>query len=169
MGCSICTTTSLHTPTAGEGVRERHSFDALGCSLCYLYPGCQRFSKRRGEVVKREKIEKTWDNLWLPAIVDWSYCANRFELGSRSDPASWLEEPYRCVVIGCLIDSYRSMIVRFASRVTRGFLSPLLCLSLDILFAVKENVWDQGMLFIETKNSFCKVNIQTWCTVLQKN
>ena len=34
-----------------------------------------------------------------------------------------------------LIDSYRSMIVRFASRVTRGFLSPLLCLSLDILFA----------------------------------
>ena len=36
-----------------------------------------------------------------------------------------------------LIDSYRSMI-------TRGFLSPLLCLSLDILFAAKENLWDQG-------------------------
>ena len=43
-----------------------------------------------------------------------------------------------------LIDSYCSMIVRFASRVTRGFLSPLLCLSLDILFAAKENLWDQG-------------------------
>ena len=43
-------------------------------------------------------------------------------------------------------DSYRSMIVRFASWVTRGFLSPLLCLSLDILFAAKENLWDQGNL-----------------------
>ena len=43
-----------------------------------------------------------------------------------------------------LIDSYRSMIVRFAVRVTRGFLSPLLCLSLDILFMAKENLWDQG-------------------------
>ena len=42
-----------------------------------------------------------------------------------------------------LIDTYRSMIVRFASRVTRGFLSPL-CLSLDILFMAKENLWDQG-------------------------
>ena len=62
-----------------------------------------------------------------------------------------MEEPYRCVVIGCLLidlvmltDSYRSMIVRFASWVTRGFLSPLLCLSLDILFVAKENLWDQG-------------------------
>ena len=45
-----------------------------------------------------------------------------------------------------LIDSYRSMIVRFASRVTRGILSQLLCLSLDILFAVKENLWDQGKI-----------------------
>ena len=42
----------------------------------------------------------------------------------------------RCVVIGCLlidlmmlIDNYRSMIVRFASPATRGFLSPLLSLS----------------------------------------
>ena len=68
--------------------------------------------------------------------VDWSYRANRFELGSRSDPVSWMEEPYRCVIIGCLlidlvmlIDSYRSMIVRFASPATRGFLSPLLSLS----------------------------------------
>ena len=41
-----------------------------------------------------------------------------------------------CVVIGCLlidlvvlIDSYRSMIMRFASPATRGFLSPLLSLS----------------------------------------
>ena len=43
-----------------------------------------------------------------------------------------------------LIDSYRSMIVRFVSQVTRGFLLPLLCLSLDILFEAKENLWDQG-------------------------
>ena len=54
-------------------------------------------------------------------------------------------------VIGCLlidlvmlIDSYRNMIVRFASQVTSDFLSPLLCLSLDILFPAKENLWDQG-------------------------
>ena len=105
------------------------------------------------EVVKREKIEKTWENLWLPTTVDWSYRTNRFELGSRSDPASWLEEPYRCVIIGCLlidlmmlIDSYCSMIVRFTSWVTRGFLSPLFCLLLDILFVAKENLWDQGTL-----------------------
>ena len=69
-------------------------------------------------------------------MVDWSYCANRIELGSRSDTASWMEEPYRCVVICCLlidfvmlIDRYRSMIVRFASPATRGFLSTLLSLS----------------------------------------
>ena len=48
-----------------------------------------------------------------------------------------------------LIDSYCSMIVRFASRVTRGFLSLLLCLSLDILFAAKENLWDQGRAIYE--------------------
>ena len=54
--------------------------------------------------------------LVIPPTVDWSYCANRFELGSRSDPASRLEEPYS-VIIGCLlidhvmlIDSHRSMI-----------------------------------------------------------
>ena len=77
-----------------------------------------------------------WENLWLPATVDWYYRTNRFELGSTSDPASWLEEPSRCVVIGrllmdlmMLIDSYRSMIVRFASPATRGFLSLLLFLS----------------------------------------
>ena len=71
-----------------------------------------------------------------PAIFDWSHRANRFELGSRSDLASWLEEPYRCVVIGCLlidlvmlIDTYGSMIVRVASPATRSFLSPLLSLS----------------------------------------
>ena len=53
---------------------------------------------------------------------------------------------YLLIDLVVLIDSYRSMIVRFASRVTRGFLSPLLCLSLDILFAAKENLWDQGTL-----------------------
>ena len=58
---------------------------------------------------------------------------------------------YRCVVIGCLlinlvmlIDSYHSMIVRFAPPATRGFFSLLLSLSLSGLFAVKENLWDQG-------------------------
>ena len=104
-----------------------------------LYSGSQRFSSvgeelrsAKREAVKRE-IEKRWENLWFPAAVDWSYRANRFELRSRTDPVSWLVEPYRCVVIGCflidlvmLIDSYRSMIVRSASPATRGFLSPLL-------------------------------------------
>ena len=87
-----------------------HTVVKLGYIICY--PGCERFSKRRAvkrrwakrEAVKREKIEKTWENLWLPATVDWSYRANRF------DPASWLEEPYRCVVIGCsFIDRSRDV------------------------------------------------------------
>ena len=45
-----------------------------------------------------------------------------------------------------LIDSYRSMILRFALPATRGFLSQLLSLSLSRLFAAKENLWDQGLL-----------------------
>ena len=47
----------------------------------------------------------------------------------------WLLLTERCVVIGCLlidlmmlIDTYRSIIVRFASPGTRGFLSLLLSL-----------------------------------------
>ena len=46
-----------------------------------------------------------------------------------------------CVIIGCLLidlvmltDTYRSMIVRFVSPATRGFLSPLLSLS-SLLFS----------------------------------
>ena len=113
------------------------------------------------KAVKRENRQEV-RNLWLPVTVDWSYRANRFELGSRSDRASWLEEPCRvlwlavvtdrCVVIGCLlidlvilIDTYRSMIVRFASPATRGFLSPLLP-SMSRLFVAKRNLWDQGRL-----------------------
>ena len=53
------------------------------------------------------------------------------------------------VVSGCLlidlvmlIDTYRSMIVRFVSPATRDFLLPLL--SLSCLLVVKENLWDQG-------------------------
>ena len=93
-----------------------------------------RSAKR--EAVKREKIDKRRENLWLPATVDWSYRANRFE-PSRCDPASWLEEPYRCVVIDCLlidlvmlIDSYRSMTHRplpevFSRRFFLSFVSSL--------------------------------------------
>ena len=59
----------------------------------------------------RERREKSWEDLWFPTTVTWSYCANRFELGSRSDPASspdwrnltayseWLLLTDRCVVI----------------------------------------------------------------------
>ena len=59
----------------------------------------------------------------------------------------------RCVIIGCLsTDShhtYPSMIMRYASPTTRGFLSPLLFLS-SCLFAAKENLWDQGIIhFVE--------------------
>ena len=46
------------------------------------------------EVKRGEERKKRWENFWLPVAVDWSYHANRFELGSRSDPASWLEELY---------------------------------------------------------------------------
>ena len=54
--------------------------------------------------------------------------------------SDWLLLTDRCVVvIGCLlidlvmlIDSYRSMIVRFASPAARGFLSPLLSLSFSL-------------------------------------
>ena len=96
-------------------------------------------NKRSGEEREnREDVRKP-----LVTRDSWSYCTNRFELGSRSDPASWLEEPYRCVVIGCLlinlvmlIDSYRSTIVRFASGVTRGFLSPFLC---HLIFSLQWN------------------------------
>ena len=42
----------------------------------------------------RGERERRWENLWLPTTVNWSYCANRFGLGSRSDPASRLEGPY---------------------------------------------------------------------------
>ena len=62
--------------------------------------------------------------------------------------SDWLMLTDRCVVIGCLLivsrDTYRSMIVRFASPATRGFLSLLFSLSLSQLFAAKENLWDQG-------------------------
>ena len=59
----------------------------------------------------------------------------------------------RCVVISCLlislvmlIDTYRSMTVRFTLPTTRGFLLSLLSLS-SRLFTVKENLWDQGNLY----------------------
>ena len=42
--------------------------------------------------MKREKIEKMWENLWLPTTVDWSYRVNRFELGSRSDPSTTVSQ-----------------------------------------------------------------------------
>ena len=108
----------------------------------------------------REKRERRWENLWLPTTVDWSYRANRFELGSRSDPASWLEEPYSVLWLAVvnwqvccywLLDNNWShdvdchMIVRFASPTTRGFLSPLLS-----FFAATENLWDQGSFVLTT-------------------
>ena len=63
-----------------------------------LYPGPRGFLLPwRHE--KREK-EVARENLWLPATDDWSYRANRFKLGSRSDPASWLEETYKRILIG---------------------------------------------------------------------
>ena len=97
------------------------------------YPGSQRkCDKWSGEERENRQIE------------------NRFELGSRSDPASWLEESYRCVVIGgllidlvMLIDAYRSMIVRFTSPATRGFLSPLLSLSNCLSLRGERKPWDQ--------------------------
>ena len=46
-----------------------------------------------------------------------------------------------CYDLVMLIDTYHSMIVRFASPATRGFLSSLL----SPLFTAKENLWDQGV------------------------
>ena len=94
------------------------------------------------KAARREERER-WENLWLPATADWSYRANRFELGSRSDPTSWLEEPYSVtwlafvnwqvccywLLVNRLSWPYRSTKVRFGSPATRGFLSPLLSLS----------------------------------------
>ena len=86
----------------------------------------------------KQRGEKRWENLWLPATVDWSYRANIFELGSRSDPASWfIEEPYSIFWLAIvnwqvfcywlLVSQfswhlYHSMIVRLTSPATRGCL-----------------------------------------------
>ena len=43
-----------------------------------------------------------------------------------------------------LIDSYRNMIVSFASPATRGFLSPFLSLSCLVSSWRKKTSWDQG-------------------------
>ena len=52
----------------------------------------------------------------------------------NNNNSDWLMLTDRCVVIGCLLidscDTYHSMVVRFASPATRGFLSPLLSFSL---------------------------------------
>ena len=59
------------------------------------HSGYQRFSKTRAAKRREEKRgEGRGENLSLSLTVDWSYSPNRFELGSRSYPASWLEEPY---------------------------------------------------------------------------
>ena len=126
--------------------------------------------------VKSEEREKevARENLWWQATVVWSYCANQ-----RTRVTIWpWRKTDRCIVIGCLlidlvmmIDTNRSMIVRFVLPATRGFLlsllshsslsslslssllSPLSSLlsSLFSLFTAKENLWDQGTLLFEKK------------------
>ena len=59
--------------------------------------GSLREEPRRRERDRDREGEK---NLWLPTTVDWSYRANRLELGTRYDPASWLEEAYKHTLIG---------------------------------------------------------------------
>ena len=75
----------------------------------------KRRAMKRQEEKRREKGEKSCGclqqlTLLLPLIVYYS---------------DWLMLTDRCVVIGCLLinscDTYRSMIVRFASPTTRGF------------------------------------------------
>ena len=54
--------------------------------VCLCTLGARGFLKeepRSGEK-RRERERERWENLWLPAAVDRSYCTNRFELGSRS-------------------------------------------------------------------------------------
>ena len=107
-------------------------------------------------------------SMWLSTTVNWSYHTNRFELGSRSDPASWLEEPFSilwlavvnwqvCYVflfinLVMLIDTYRSMIVRIVSPAIRGFLLPLLSQSCLLSLCTKENLWDQDMTVWNCRN-----------------
>ena len=106
----------------------------------YMYPGCQRFSKRgtaKQREEKRTEGEKTSGCPWQLTVPiglnsgqdlilppDWR------NLIAFSD---WLLSTDRCVVIGCLLinscDTYHCMIVRFGSPTTRGFLSPFLSLS----------------------------------------
>ena len=116
--------------------------------------GFLREEPQRGDKQStKQRGEKRWENLWLPTTVDWSYRTNRFELGSRSDPASWLEEPYSIlwlVVVNWQVCCYW-LLVRCQLYITRQlswhdreihiarnhrFLS--LLLSLSSLFAAKE-------------------------------
>ena len=86
--------------------------------------------------------------LWLSVTVDWSYRANRFELKRSNLLIGRTLQVYHywlLVNLVMLIDSYCSMIVRFTSFATIGFLSSVLSLSCLVrLFVVKENLWYQG-------------------------
>ena len=79
--------------------------------------------------------------------------------------SDWLSLTHRCVVIGVnqscdLIDTYRSMIMRFTSPATRGFLSPLLPLS--CLFATKENLWDLASTHPSITPSLGDLSTSAW-------
>ena len=126
-------------------------------------------------MVEREKIDEVIKPLVIPPTVDWSYCANRFELGSRSDPASRLEEPYS-VIIGCLlidhvmlIDSHRSMIKPLVAddanltiidceslifTLPEVFSRRTLSLSLfSSLRGERKSLWDQGTVYESSLSS----------------
>ena len=123
-------------------VGSRKKMHTLSCSLslvkfiqcCFIfvhqlacyYPDLRGFLSLWR--VKREK-EVARENLWWQVTVVWSYCANQ-----RTRVKIWpWRKTDRCIVIGCLlidlvmiIDTYRSMIVRFTLPATRGFLLSLL-------------------------------------------
>ena len=88
-----------------EEKREKVRKPLVARDSWLILPHCQPTLGARGflreEPWRGEKRrERRWENLWLPATVDWSYRTNRFELGSRSDPASWLEQPNKRTLIG---------------------------------------------------------------------
>ena len=122
-----------------------------------VFPGYQKFSREEMQSGKKRREREGEKTSCCPRqLIDLTVPIDLNQGQDLTLPPDWrnliaypdwLLLTDRCVVIGCLLinscDTYRSMIVRFASLATRGFLSPLLSL-LSHLFAMKENLWDQG-------------------------
>ena len=72
--------------------RQKNTLDARGFLKEEPWSGDKRTAKR--EEVRKPLVAHD-------SYSTWSYHANRFELGSRPDPASWLEEPIQRTLSCC--------------------------------------------------------------------